>query len=652
MANLSISRPGTRINWIDRSGQTFETPEEVLVRPLFLQPITSDRGPEDMRVVHGQDFYKLYGFDLSYKRHGQPLIQAANIIDNGGELLVKRVVAEDATLANLVILAKVKSETVQKTNANGELLYIDSVTGEETIDNNGGSNKAANISVAKIKYDAVAVEGAKTINDVITYASRLTKDNLDESDTTAYDNITKVGDALTDENPVGELSDGEDDSDYYIYPLCVITDNGRGVSTKRVQIVADFAVSKGAGFQFYKLVNIGEYKEEEEYIRFSVDPDVVYLNTSMSLSMSSRTLTQIKAAEIEDAVYSFIDRVSSITGVDADELKSIDILFGNDRKGNSLSYIQVDENGFTLDSNLGMMLQCGTNGAFGDAPFANQEAYTTEMVKVFDENYNENIFNVDKYYIDVCMDANYPIAVKEKIVALANFREDFFFFRDIGLGHNTYNSCILAASELTESKFAGTYIQSWGVIDKFTKKQIEVTATYSMASKMVSHLLNRRHYPSSGELNNFSFQEVIEGSVSFEPKITPSFDQKTDLDELSLNYASQINGIYTMETSYTSQYERTQLSWSGNILAVTDLIHKIRKYCPKHRYSFITASDLNKFKDDVNTVIKENSSAFASCTFEYTQDEVMAANKVFEASIYVSFMNFEQAEVFNIYTID
>ena len=60
---------------------------------------------------------------------------------------------------------------------------------------------------------------------------------------------------------------------------------------------------------------------------------------------------------------------------------------------------------------------------------------------------------------------------------------------------------------------------------------------------------------------------------------------------------------------------------------------------------------LDRYKDEVNKVIKHSAGNFNNIYMEYTQDEIMEANKIFEADIFVSFNNFEQEEIFNIYTM-
>ena len=648
MSANGLNRPGTTINWIDQS-ETSNVIEETIVRPLFLQLFTSDKGPELLHTVHGNDFFKLYGSKPSFEKHGQPLIQAAEIIKAGGEVLCKRVVADDAALANLVIVAKVNSELVQKVNSAGKPLYIDATTGKETTDNNGGLNERAMMNTAKVKYEAISIKDAKSMNYVKTLASTKIKDEVEVEYLTSYEYTTKVGDPLTDENPVGQINDTEDpDFGKYVYPLFVVVDNGRGVSSKRFKITPDYTVSKGLDFQLYKLNFVGDTAQENEYVWFTLNDDIIYLGENRSLGMAGKDMIQIKASSIDDSIQMYLNRLSAITGMSLDELKASDVLFGCNRKGERIPQITIDAEGFELEKD--MTLQEGSNGSFGDMPIA-APSYGAEMLKVINGEYDDSIFNRDRFMIDVCCDANYPAEVKQGLYELAVYREDFLYLRDYGTNVTTYEFIKDSSYQLDKSKFVCDYFQAWDVIDSWTKKQITVTAPFSMATKLIPHLLNRRSAPACGILYDFTFPNVIEGTITFLPKITPHVDQKTLLNDIGVNYASYINGVLTMETAFTTEEKRTQLKYMNNILAVTKVIHNIRTECPKLRYSFITDTDLEQYREDVNKVIQRSKNDFLSITMEYTQDEIMAANKIFEADIFVRFKNFVQEEIFNIYTL-
>ena len=53
--------PGTIMNWHDQSEIDVQSSTNVIINnaPLFLQVFSSDKGPEDLRIVSGDDFDSL-----------------------------------------------------------------------------------------------------------------------------------------------------------------------------------------------------------------------------------------------------------------------------------------------------------------------------------------------------------------------------------------------------------------------------------------------------------------------------------------------------------------------------------------------------------------------------------------------------------------
>lgn len=710
-----MRKPSTTFIWNDQSGLNTTNTPVLEVRPLFLAASSFDKGPEDMRRVYGDDFYKLYGTDISFVRHGQPAIQAANIIDNGGEILIKRVVADDATLANIIISASVTQGRTPKVDTiSGAPIYIDAETGNETTNatnTSGTPNDRAFINTAIIKYGVNNVKDAKTLKDVVNQANTLFVEKEsgvvpgagEPSTWVSYDGVLEDGavapkknvgsNLLSDQDftvgdaRVGEAAvvDGDNlTEDYeagtilqdnnlnvfkvtdsntlellgnsaseYVYPLFVVADNGRGVSNKRFNITCDYDVSKNAGFAMYKLNYLGAVDYDAEYVRFSADPDVIYLDNSMSLTMAAKSMVQVVAEAVSEGSKKFIEKISEITGMEIDAVEAIDVFFGHDLKGKAIPQITVDAEGYQLNSTYGMLLQGGDNGVFGDAPFATEE-WTKQMVQFFDGTFDDTIFDQDANLIEACLDANYPIEVKNAIANLVTFREDFFFFRDYGLNNSSYDTIELASRQmLTKNKFIADYCTTYDVQDKFTKKQINVTMMYSFARIITNHLNVYRNCPVMGILYDCTIPEAIEGTINYLPKVTPTVDQKTMLIDNHINYATYINGTLTVETQLTSQVLETQCSHINNILTVQDTMRNIRVMCPRLRGSFIDQSDgLDKYAQQVNNIIERYSDRYNSIEFTWTADDVQIANKIFNAALKVAFKNFVVAEVFNIYTVD
>lgn len=124
---------GTIFEIIDKSYIPPLPIAELPYKALFYCAAPTPKGPEKIGVYEGEDFYKTFGKDISFAKYGQPQLQAARIINAGGRVMFKRIVAEDAQLANNTVVARVFKERSQKLNSASKKLYIDANTGAETL---------------------------------------------------------------------------------------------------------------------------------------------------------------------------------------------------------------------------------------------------------------------------------------------------------------------------------------------------------------------------------------------------------------------------------------------------------------------------------------------------------------------------------------
>ena len=201
------------------------------------------------------------------------------------------------------------------------------------------------------------------------------------------------------------------------------------------------------------------------------------------------------------------------------------------------------------------------------------------------------------------------------------------------------------------SRYVATYCQYFDVFDPYTRKQITVTMGYSIARLICMHFANGRSLVCAGQNNGWVIPELIEGTLSYVPKVTPAGDQVAEMDDLRVNFGKYYNGIFSLASEYTSQDIHTQLSYANNVLAIQELIKQIRIACPKSRYKFITGTDFEDYKQDVQAVINNNANKFASISIDFKSDSAYAANKIVYAVIQVSFKDFAQAEIFRIVAI-
>ena len=608
------------INWDDQSqiNQPTVPTEDTIDRPIIMVACSADKGPEEWKKkLYGQDFFDYYGTP-SFTKHGQALIQAANVINAGGYVTMKRIVATDSTLANIGVYAQVTNTKKQKTDSNGTPLYTDADTGKETTEPSGNTPIMENHVQIDYKLAAVSLNG----NDVNTFANTF----------------------LADKQHTNEI--GEDDQ----YPLFIICDNGRGVSNKRFRIYQDTTTSKPLNYVTY-FIDILENGETLETISFTMNPDIILKDRNMSIQNSIRINSkQVRCVFFEDEFDAFVENVSYLIGDTAGKFKYADVLFGTDLLGKAYPNITIGTD-VNLSTVYGIQLLNGSNGNFGNRPI-NSDEYATELKKAFDGSFSDEIYDLDNNRIDAIFDANYPATVKRAIEELVNFREDCMFFRDLGIGARSVEEIRLRDEDNTHSRFCATYCNSYDIYDPYTKKQITVTVMYHLAQLFVRHFINGRIRPFCGQKYDVVIpnEDVVPGTLNFYPKHTPQLDQKVEMDDLRINYLSYYEGdILTMNSEYTSQTEFTQLSWINNVLGVQELIKAIRALCPNIRYTFLDGEDLSKYKKDVqNTVIDKYADRFQSCTIEYVSDALYDSNKVIYAVIKVKFRNFIQTEIFKI----
>ena len=617
--------PGVIVEYDDQSTINTLPISEVRVMPLFCTVFTSDKGTEEWTRISGKDFFNMYGENISFARHGQPLLQAAMTINAGGELICKRLVADDAKLANIGIVATITESSEQVTDAAGNLLYKDA-DGNETTKSQSDDGLT--------QFDPI-MKNVGTVKYVIKSAT----------------------DAKTPEEAKSSIEDSLGENEYLLY---VITDNGRGTSNKRVRFTPNYRLSKSLSYTMYTM-QVLENSVETESIRFTVNPSIIVKDQNISLmSMIRANSTQLRCIESTTGIDGFVAKLAEYAGVDKATMYKYDVLFGCTNKGAALSGIKIDNNlgSIDLQYSFGQQLQNGDNGSFGNAPIENaasepaepETEYEKQAIAALNGTFDHVIFNLDQYKIDAFVDANYSYKIKRAIETLATFREDFMYFRDQGLGVVSLTQMDEMCDNEAQNMFCATYCQSYDVIDPYTKRQITVTIGYSLAQLLVQHCNNGRILPTAGMKHKMVINDAIYGTLSFSPTICPEPEgnQKEKMEEMRINYASYIDNQLVIETLYTSQEAYTQWSYVSNVMGIQEVVKAIRTKCPAIRYSFIDGEDLDQYKADVEDIIAPYRSNFKNLELEYIADATYAANKIFYAVLKVVYKNFVQTEWFKV----
>lgn len=603
--------PGTTFKWYDNSDIYQEqTPAVVDNSPLFMYVGSFDKGPEDLREVNNTKFNSLYGSYMSFDRHGQGAIQAQQIINAGGRLLVKRVCAEDATLGNTVFVATVTKGEKQKTDEEGNLIYK-TPEGDETTTSDG--NTPVNVKTASIKWEAKSIKNAKTAKEVREEALKLKADG--------------------------------------VFPLIVIAENGRGVSGKAIRLIPDYTTSKNLGVMFYT-ATVFEGASAVESVAITVNPAVVFNNTSYALD--EQRMDQINGLVDTTVFEEYAAFIAEALDMDVDTVKTMDLVYGYTYKGETVANLSIDAEGINMNATYGVELKNGSNGEFGAAP-ANSEAWVEAIRKVYAGEVIDSVWDVDQHKISAIVDANFPQSIKDAIANFVNFREDCIFFRDFGLGIDSYVKLKNAYDKNTvRSRYIADYMTSYDIKDPVTAKTITVTMMYDLAAVLVSHFASSVHAPMAGSINGFILPSAIKGTISFTPIKTPSVNQKQAVDDLHVNYAIFEDDDCVVQSEYTSQDDRyTELSYINNVAAIQEVARAVRTKCPRVRFSMQDGtSDLSSYAKAVEDVLSNFTGNFATLRFAYMQNPLKIAQKIFEADIVFAFNPFAQSEVFNLYAVN
>lgn len=618
--------PFTNFTIIDNS-QIPQLNEPTVSRPNYLCPITADKGPEKLVECTYANFHKYFGDDISFAKHGQPLLQAAIAADNGAIVYCRRLVADDATLANAVVFATVTQGTEeQKTDDRGNKLFTHTETGnvvteaqkdallaKAEADGSATPNfSPIMIKPALIKYEAKSYEGCKTMEEI----------------------ATKADQEKTDEK----------------FPLFIVADNGRGVSKKSFAISPDYKTSQTRNYMRYKVYTL-EDGEVQEAIPFCANHYIIENKRNKSIATVCKNYsTQIQAYQFEEHYDEFIKMVAKTSGKDEKYCNTHDLIFGYTVNQKKLDGIRLATDTISLGTIVGIPLENGTNGAFGDAPFGT-DAYKKQLVKFFSGEIDEDIYDVDNYKFDILLDANYPAEAKRAMESLNLFRKDAMVMVDGGItGLNSIEDILMSAEEVTKSYYVMYYPIYYDIIDPYSGKQITVTSNYAMATLMIPHFMNNnRHRPMAGQLNGFIITDMVEDTYNFIPKNLPSGNQKEIFSENRINHLGKYGDIVTFESVWTTQIPYTQLSFGNNLLSIQEVIKAIRDFCPANRFSIMYEDDIQGYTEDIEDILANYKDNFADIQFVYLADEDLEANKIYGAAIQVTCRNFNIAEDFKIY---
>lgn len=607
--------PRTRFEIIDQT-QIPDLPVTTVYNniPIAMATFTSDKGPENWRMYRSfAEYINLCG-GINFERHGQAQLTVAEVLRNGGYVFGKRLISSDANLANITIRARV-------------------------VETDG---------ISYLYTYAITANNCKNIND----AAEVGYNNYDFNDTTATD-----------------------------FPLFTIAAKGRGESSLFFRLNPEHSSSRSHTSMRYTVEAI-DSGEVIDRVVVSLNPDFFVDNVNQNIeSKINSDSTQFSCKLFEDGMYGLVRKLVETatfngSALTVEDLMMHDFINGLNYRGNialggivcsAASDNSSDEwtsnlptdigSPYNLSDAIGVPLANGSYGTLGAAPMEQQGELTNLLLGAWGKNtdseqFDPIIYDLDAYKPDGIFDCAYPLAVKNAIIDVADYRNDVMFFADEGMEYTTLEDIVSMAGDITNSRCRALYHNWFKIRNPYTRKFITVTMPLLLASRFVAHVNGGSGRPFAGITNGFTFPEIIDGTVNFMPVVIPGVDQKQVLADNCINYINYYDGVAVMETMYNGNEDYTQLNFVHNMLAIQEVIKAVRSNCPKVRYTFLDGDDLQRYIEDARAVLNRFATNFKSIDIEYAADEVYEANNIFYAVITVQFHNFIQEEYFKVIAIN
>ena len=553
----------------------------------FINVIASEKGRDGMVVECNslEEYISEFGkprFDL----YGQPcLMPYASLSTGQAKCWVLRVMPEDATYANVLVVAKVKVENKFGVRIPKELPAYQEETGEKKL---------------IVKHEVIYFDGLKKADEF----SALAEKHLQTSD--------------------------EADGGWLTYPLFGFVSTGRGAygNNYRVRISSASQADKDNVYKNFKveLLESANGLVRQDLFQGSLDPVALDGNRSLFLEDLVNDNVQNKK-KIE--MYMFAHHYNSIFNlykehVDKNtklDLGTFDIITAVDKKGQPIPNIVIQNDakpvsdvaapapevkpGVALGNvSLGAIEGIGFAGGHDGAFDINRDSAEREKainkayIDAFSGKTDKSLASKRRTPADFILDANYEEDVKKALVGLVNKRYDALGMIDAGILNTTTE--LEQWAERMVSVAAPSFTKEgmhYKIRDPYTGKIIPVTITYLYAQLLPNHVrAYGRHTPFVGE----AFSKVT-GAIknSVRPIIDVDDEElKEKLYENRVNYYEcTAENTFIRATQSTAQTVWSDLSEQNNMLILLELKRKIEDMVYKLNYKFSEASDRKDFTD-------------------------------------------------------
>ena len=230
----------------------------------------------------------------------------------------------------------------------------------------------------------------------------------------------------------------------------------------------------------------------------------------------------------------------------------------------------------------------------------NKQVYTMLLIKAFQGQYDSRITNKDEIEIDLILDANYDMAVKQQIVKLAQKRSDCFAILDI-LPAGTVDDII----QIRQTKFswlntflAALYAPFSVIADPVSGSHIKVAPSYHV-SYVYPNNDKAGIWKAPAGLNRATLTDILYSlvDISTEPSVI------ANLLTNQINPIVKKRGVYIFYGNETAQKVSSSLSDINVVRTLLRLDREISKFCDNFLFEDNNPDTWNRVETGVREIL-------------------------------------------------
>lgn len=238
------------------------------------------------------------------------------------------------------------------------------------------------------------------------------------------------------------------------------------------------------------------------------------------------------------------------------------------------------------------------NGSDGTWTEGNSEE--SLLVKAYTGILDPSVTDKLAYEIDVLLDANNPLPVKEAMHQLASvIRQDCVALLDVGFQADAVQTLAARSNDITMSSFyTSIFAHDMNVYDAYNGLDIKVTTPYILAGRIPTiDVAYGIQYPFVGPRRG-----VISGvsNINFIPNPT----WKEQLYKAQINYIEKDPRKTNFASQLTSQVQNSALSDISNVRALLRIRREVEKMMADYRMEFNDATTYDSMNYDLSNYLQ------------------------------------------------